>query len=85
MSDEDIHGHEKEYRVIVNGSEKTVEKETLTYDEVVRLEFPSPVAGTIYLVSFERAKEPTEGELLEGQTVEIKNGTEFDVTDSGRS
>ena len=86
MSDESAaQAKEKEYKITVNGTEKPVEQEVLTFDEVVRLEFPSPTPGTIYLVTFEKAKEPKEGELLEGQSVEIKNGTEFDVTDSGRS
>ena len=86
MSDESsAAGHEKEYKVVVNGTEKVVTHEVLGFDQVVRLEFPVPVEGTIYLVTFEKAKEPKEGELLEGQSVEIKNGTEFDVTDSGRS
>lgn len=76
---------EKSYKIVVNGTGITIDHEVLTFDEVVRLEFPSPTQGTIYLVTFEKAKEPKEGELLEGQSVEIKNGTEFDVTDSGRS
>lgn len=77
--------HEKTYRVVVNGVESTVDHDLLTYDEVVRLGFPSPDPNTIYSVSFEKAKEPKEGELLLGQSVEIKENTEFDVDDTGRS
>ncbi len=77
--------HEKTYRLFVNGVETTVDHDLLTYDEVVRLGFPSPDPNTIYSVSFEKAKEPKEGELLAGQSVEITENTEFDVDDTGRS
>jgi len=85
QSNEDEGQKDKDSQIIVNGTHKTVEQETLTYDQVVRLAFPEPIPGTIYSVTFERAKEPQEGELVEGQHVVIKNGTEFDVTDTGRS
>lgn len=77
--------HEKTFKVFVNGVEKTVDHELLTYDEVVRLFVAAPVEGTIYAVSFEHGKDPHEGELVEGQSVTIKNNTEFDVDDTGRS
>ena len=75
----------KKYRVYVNSIEKIVEKNVLTYDEVVRLAFPEPDPQTVYSVSFEKAKHPHEGDLVSGQTVEVKDGTEFDVDDTGRS
>jgi len=75
----------KEYKIYVNGVEKEVSQEVLTYDEVVRLYVEQPVEGTIYAVSFEHAKEPKEGELVAGGSVEIKQNTEFDVDDTGRS
>lgn len=77
--------HEKTYRIAVNGVETTTQQETLTYDDVVHLAFPTPDPNTIYSVSFEKAKEPKEGELLQGQSVTIKENTEFDVDDTGRS
>lgn len=73
------------YRIYVNGVEKSVEQEVLSYEEVVRLFIAQPVEGTIYAVSFEHAKEPKEGELVEGGSVQIKQNTEFDVDDTGRS
>ena len=77
--------HEKKYKIVVNGVPATVEEEVLSFDEVVRLAFPEPNPETIYSVTFEKAKEPKEGELLPGQSVTIKEGTEFDVDDTGRS
>lgn len=77
--------HTKTFKIYVSGVEKTVDHEVLSYDEVVRLHIPQPVDGTIYAVSFEHGKEPKEGDLVAGQTVTIKNNTEFDVDDTGRS
>lgn len=77
--------HQKQYKIVVNGVPTTVEQEVLSFDEVVRLAFPDPNPDTIYNVTFEKAKEPKEGELLPGQSVTIKEGTEFDVDDTGRS
>lgn len=77
--------HEKTYKIVVNGTPKTVEKEVLSYEEVVLLAFPQPNPDTIYSVSFEKAKDPREGELVAGQSVTIKENTEFDVDDTGRS
>jgi hypothetical protein len=77
--------HEKIYRITVNGEHKTVDRDVLSYDEVVRLAFPQPVEGTIYSVSFEKAEDPKEGTLVAGQDVTIKENTEFDVDDTGRS
>lgn len=76
---------EKTYKVFVNGAEKVVDHNVLTYDEVVRLFIAEPVPGTIYAVSFEHAEDPKEGDLVEGQSVTIKQNTEFDVDDTGRS
>lgn len=77
--------HGKTYKIHVNGVEKIVEHDLLTYEEVVLLFIAQPVEGTIYAVSFEHAKEPKEGELVAGGSVTIKQNTEFDVDDTGRS
>lgn len=76
---------DKTFKVFVNGAEKTVDHDVLTYDDVVRLAFAEPTPGTIYSVSFEKAKEPHRGDLVQGQSVTIKNNTELDVDDTGRS
>lgn len=77
--------HNKTYKIFVDGVEKTVDHEVLTYEEVLRLFIAEPVEGTIYAITFEHAKDPKTGELLAGQSVTIKQNTEFDVDDTGRS
>jgi len=75
----------KSYKVYVNGVEKAADHDVLTYAEVVSLFVAQPVDGTIYAITFEHAKKPKEGELVEGGSVTIKQNTEFDVDDTGRS
>jgi Multiubiquitin len=77
--------HEKSYKITVNGVEHTVDHDVLSFDEVVALEFPNADPNTIFSVSFDHAKEPKEGELLAGRSVTVKQNTEFDVDDTGRS
>ncbi len=80
------HGkHDKTYRIEVNGVSETVNHDVLTYEEVVSLAFPQPVANAIYSVMFEKAKDPKDGDLVAGQSITVKEGTEFDVDDTGRS
>ena len=75
-----------DYRIFVNGEEKTVESDDLSYDQVVKLSYPTPPdPNTIFTVTFRKAKEPHEGSLVPGQSVEIREGTVFDVTPTGKS
>ena len=76
---------DKTFKIYVNGVEKHVDHKVLTYDEVVRLFIAQPVEGTVYAITFEHAKDPHEGELVAGQSVTIKNETQFHVDDTGRS
>jgi Multiubiquitin len=76
--------HTKQYNIRVNGQHKTVDHNVLNYDEIVLVAFPDPGNG-IYSVSFEKAESPKEGELVKGQSVEIRDGTEFDVDRTGES
>jgi hypothetical protein len=82
---QDEEHHEKQYKIVVNGVPATVDKEILSFYDVVSIAFPARDPNTIYSVSFEKAKEPKEGELLPGQSVTIKENTEFDVDDTGKS
>ena len=80
-------GHDKTFTVIVNGQEKKVSEETLSFDAVVALAFnPVPTGPNImFTVTYRKAKEPHEGTLVKGQSVEIKNGTIFNVTQTDKS
>lgn len=85
---EDNHSSKKNVTIIVNGKEKVVEKETLSYDEVVALAFDSPPTGENILITiiYRRGHgEKPEGSLLPGGTVKVKDGMIFDVTATDKS
>lgn len=89
VPDEHFHsGKDRKFRIIVNLEEKIVTKRVLTFWEVVRLAYPPSADGpsVVYTVTFKKAAGPRrEGTLEDGQTVEIKNGTNFHVRRTDRS
>jgi hypothetical protein len=79
--------HTKLIRIIVNGEPKVVESNIVSYEQVVRLAYPTPPSpDTRFTVTFRNAKEPREGSLAPGGTVEVKQeGTIFNVKATGKS
>lgn len=79
----------KTVTIIVNGRQKTLpKKEELTFEEVVALAFENPPTGDgiQYTVQYTRGHgHKPSGTLVEGQSVKIKEGMEFDVTSTNRS
>ena len=74
--------------IIVNGREKVVESEELTYDQVVNLVFNPPPSGPNIMIKVsyrDGAGRPPTGELVPGNDVKIKNGTVFNVTATDKS
>ena len=60
----------KQVTIIVNGTQKTVDKDDLTYDEVVHLAFETPPYGenTLFSVSYVRGHgHKPEGILAPGE------------------
>jgi hypothetical protein len=90
---EDEHFHSgpaqpRKFTIIVNGQKKVVTKKIATFDEIVKLAFPSPLAGTniLYTVSYEDGPRVNpQGSLKEGQSVKVKNGMIFNVTATDKS
>jgi len=80
--------HPVQFCVIVNGQEKVVRHRRLTYDEVVALAFnPLPPGPDLqFSVQYTRGPDANpKGTLVEGQSVEVKDRMEFDVTPTNRS
>ncbi len=78
---------EKEFNIVVNGKAKKVATKILSFEEVVKLAYPTPPAGDIlFTVVFHNADQnPSDGTLVAGQTLTIRNGTRFDVKHTNRS
>lgn len=86
---QNIEKETKTVTIIINGRAKTVTKnDTLTFEEVVSLAFENPQTGDgiQYTVQYSRGEgNKPSGSLVEGQSVKVKDGMEFDVTATNRS
>ena len=82
-------GRDKSITIIVNAREKTVSKDELTFEEVVKLAFDSPPHGpnTLFTITYRKGgnEHRPEGHLVEGETVKVKKGTIFNVTATDKS
>jgi Multiubiquitin len=87
--DEHFHsGKDRKFKIIINLEEVVVAKKVLTFREVVKLAYPNVQDGpnVVYTVTYKKAAGPQrDGTLDEGQSVEIKNGTIFNVRRTDRS
>lgn len=79
---------EKGFHIVVNGTQKIVEVEEVSYERAIELAFENPPTGpnVRFKVAFRNAggRRP-EGTLTRGQSVKIKDGTVFDVTPTDQS
>ena len=87
--DEHFHsGRPEVYQIIVNGRKKEVSTKTLTFSQVVALAFNPVPSGPNVQFSVTYRKGPNqnhEGTMTEGETVRIKDGMIFDVTETNKS
>ncbi len=78
----------KSIRIVVNGREKTVDGDEVTYDDIIDIAFPNGGRGDLieYTVAYTYGGgRKTEGIVKERDRVKIKNGTEFLVERTDRS
>lgn len=78
----------KQVTIVVNGREKQVEKDELSFSEVVSLAFGVPTGSdtTIFTVTYKRGHgHKPEGSLVEGDTVKVKDGMVFNVSRTDKS
>ncbi|HWX98113.1 MAG TPA: multiubiquitin domain-containing protein [Solirubrobacteraceae bacterium] len=78
---------EQDITIFVNTKRKEVEEDELTFDQVVALAQPLPSGPNYeYTIDYRKAAgEKHKGELVQGETVTIKDGTIFDVTATDKS
>lgn len=78
----------KDITIVVNGTQKTVQKEDYTFDEIVKLAYENPPYGdnTLFTVTYRRGHgNKPEGILAPGESVKLKDGMIFDVTATDKS
>lgn len=81
-------GPPKVYHIVVNGRKKEVSTKTPTFSQIVALAFnPVPSGPNVqFSVTYRKGpKKNPEGTMTEGDTVRIKDGMIFDVTETNKS
>ena len=81
-------GQKKEVTIIINGEQKLVAKDDLTFAEIIGLAFNPPPTGPniVFTVTYRRGHgNKPEGSLVEGTSVKVKEGMVFNVTATDKS
>ena len=78
---------QKDITIIVNGREKRVAKEEMTFVEIVALADGLPTGQFIvYTITYRRGHgSKPEGTLVEGESIKVKDGMIFNVTATDKS
>lgn len=75
-------------KIIVNAREKKWEKKKISFDQVVKLAYPTPPAGQciVYTVTYHNGPRANpEGTMLDGDKVKVKDGMVFNVQYTDKS
>jgi len=78
----------KTVTIIVNGRKKEVEKDKMSFEDIVNLAFDNnPPKGELIVitVTFSKGEGGKQGTLLPGQDVNVKDGMIFNVTATDKS
>ena len=79
---------DKTFSITVNGRQRQVERDELSFDELVDLAFEDPARGPqiVFTITFREAGgRISEGELDEGQRLKVRDGTIINVTRTDQS
>ena len=74
--------NDKMFLITVNGRQRQVERDELSFDELVDLAFDDPARGPqiVFTITFREAGgRIPEGELDEGQRLKVRDGTIINV------
>ncbi len=78
----------KSVTIVINGTEHAVEKDHLSYEEVIKLAYENPPYGenTLFSVTYRRGNgNKPDGTLTIDECVKVKEGMIFDVTATDKS
>ena len=82
-----MNDNKKIYNIVVNARQVEVDHKKLTFDEIVIIAFGSytPSDMIIYTVTYSKGENGKEGTLVAGQTINVKDGMVFNVTQTNKS
>lgn len=77
----------KEFTIIVNTRPKIWKEKRISYEEVVILAFGSysEDPNIVYTVTYSKGEDRHEGSLVKGESVKVKDGMIFNVTQTNKS
>lgn len=79
-------GHKnKPKNIIVNGRPKKFVGDEISYAEVVELAYPGESNSEVVFTVTYMGPQMPDGTLVEGQSVEVRNGMKFNVNKTNRS
>lgn len=81
-------GEHHRVTIVVNTRHKAWDKDTISYAELVKLAFPNPTPGIefTYTITYRNGDHhKPEGSITEGQSVKVKDGEIFNVTETRKS
>lgn len=74
---------QNDINIIVNGRPKKVRGPSISFEQIVALAFNPVPPNAFFTVTWSHGNDG--GSLTSGNSVPIKNGTKFDVTETGQS
>lgn len=79
--------HHEPVTIIVNGQPKSWDHERINFEQLVQLAYPTPPPGQIeYKITYSRGPPHNPlGNLLPGESVQVKQGMVFDVVPTVKS
>lgn len=72
-----------EINIIVNGRPRKVSGPSVSFEQIVAIAFNPAPSNAFFTVTWSHGNEG--GSLTPNRTVQVKNGTKFDVTETGQS
>lgn len=78
----------KTVTIVVNGREKSVPKDEVTFNELIELAFDNPPTGPqiCFTITYRRGRgNKPEGNLAEGESVKVKEGMIINVSFTDKS
>lgn len=82
------HEYQHEYQIVVNGREKIVHTDKVSFEDILHLAFDPVPSGPnwVFTVTYRHAAGPRpDGTLVKGETVMIKDDTVFHATATDKS
>jgi hypothetical protein len=78
---------EKVITIIVNGRIKEVEEKKISYQQIINLAFDEIVQSpnVVYTVKYSKGKHEDKGSMVEGDTINAKEGMIINVTKTDKS